>query len=372
MKRSNIQWTAKRLCKEMNSGTVNFDNAVQRGLVWDDDKKSLLIHSMVYGYSIPAMYFTKESSTFVDDNGKEKTSYIYDSLDGKQRSNAIYGYMEGEYCLSENTPPVYDEEGNEHDISGMYFSDLPDWAQDEIKDYPLTIYFYEEMTEAEIREFFRRLNNGKPLTAIELTRVTATSISLFQQIAEHPAVQKVVTEKGKARFTDEQIAMQITCMATESDPDFSTKVFRDWSKNYTFDEEGKTFADILAALDVMQNFINILENNIYVSANKKVCSNIKKRTHFVSATVLCYAALKHGIDNKEIQYILKEFFNGKPTISDEYNKTIGSGSAKPAAVQARKRSIISMVDVSFRKLKEQEEKSKEQEKQEEEFEDMPF
>ena len=80
MTRANIQWTAKALANQMAKGKVNFDNAVQRGLVWDKDKKSLLIHSMLYGYAIPAMYFTKE-------NG------IYDSLDGKQRSNTIVGYL---------------------------------------------------------------------------------------------------------------------------------------------------------------------------------------------------------------------------------------------------------------------------------------
>ena len=43
MQRFNINWTAKTLCNQMKKGAVNFDNAVQRSLVWDDSKKSLLI-----------------------------------------------------------------------------------------------------------------------------------------------------------------------------------------------------------------------------------------------------------------------------------------------------------------------------------------
>ena len=39
MTRFNIQWTAKTLTNQMNKGKVNFDNAVQRGLVWDNGKK---------------------------------------------------------------------------------------------------------------------------------------------------------------------------------------------------------------------------------------------------------------------------------------------------------------------------------------------
>ncbi len=36
---------------------------------------------MIYGYAIPAMYFTR------DEDG------VYDSLDGKQRSNAISEFL---------------------------------------------------------------------------------------------------------------------------------------------------------------------------------------------------------------------------------------------------------------------------------------
>ena len=54
MQRFNINWTAKALVNQMEKGKVNYDNAVQRSLVWDTEKKSLLIHSMIYGYAIPA------------------------------------------------------------------------------------------------------------------------------------------------------------------------------------------------------------------------------------------------------------------------------------------------------------------------------
>ena len=209
----------------MKRGNVNFDNAVQRGLVWDNGKKSLLIHSMLYGYAIPAMYFTR------DENG------VYDSLDGKQRSNAISGFLNGDYALSADIPAVMDDEGNTEDFSGMTFDQLPEWAQDRIKDYNLTIYYYEDMTEQEIREFFRRLNNGKPLTAVELTRVNTPCLVVFQQLAEHDAIQNVVTAAGKRRFTDENIAMQLYHMATVENPDFSTKSFREWAKSVQTDDD---------------------------------------------------------------------------------------------------------------------------------------
>ena len=198
-----------------------------------------MIHSMIYGYAIPAMYFTR------DENG------VYDSLDGKQRSNAISEYLHDEFALTPDTPTVVDDNGCVEDVSGLYFSQLPEWAQDRIKDYNLTIYYYEGMTETEIREFFRRLNNGKPLSAIELTRANVPSLTIFQQLAKHKAIQFAVSEAGRKRFTDEMIAMQLYQLITEESPDFSTKPFREWASKVEV-----VFADGIGPLLSVQAVIN--------------------------------------------------------------------------------------------------------------------
>ena len=327
MQRFNINWTAKALVNQMEKGKVNYDNAVQRNLVWDAEKKSLLIHSMIYGYAIPAMYFTR------DENG------VYDSLDGKQRSNAICEFLNDEFALVPDTPPVYDDDGKMENISGMTFSQLPEWVQDRINEYSLTIYYYEDMTEQEIREFFRRLNNGKPLTAVELTRVNTPCLVVFQQLAGHDAIQNVVTAAGKRRFTDENIAMQLYHMATVENPDFSTKSFREWAKSVVTDDE--TIGKIQSGLDAYLNFLNELDP----VEDKKVLRAVKTRTHFVSCAYYCYLAVEAEKTQDEINQTLKFFFSGNPSDSDDYNKTVGSGSAKPGAVQTRQRIMRELAGV---------------------------
>lgn len=317
MTRFNIQWTAKTLTNQMNKGKVNFDNAVQRGLVWDNGKKSLLIHSMLYGYAIPAMYFTR------DENG------AYDSLDGKQRSNAISGFLNGNYVLATDFPAVTDDDGNTEDFSGMTFEQLPEWAQDRIKDYNLTIYYYEDMTEDEVREFFRRLNNGKPLSSIELTRVNTVSLKAFQELAGHDAIQAVVTEAGKKRFTDEMIAMQLYHIVTVENPDFGTKSFREWAHNVQIDNE--VMSGICSGLDAYKEFLDSLDKE-----DKQLAKTIKARTHFISAAYYCYEAIREGITQDEINTTMRDFFNGNPTINEDYNKTVTSGSAKPVSVTMRR------------------------------------
>jgi len=328
MQRFNINWTAKALVNQMEKGKVNYDNAVQRNLVWDVEKKSLLIHSMIYGYAIPAMYFTRDESG------------VYDSLDGKQRSNTISEYLHDEFALSTDTPAVVDDNGCVEDVSGLYFSQLPEWAQDKIKDYNLTIYYYEGMTEAEVREFFRRLNNGKPLSAIELTRANVPSLTIFQQLAKHKAIQFVVSEAGRKRFTDEMIAMQLYQLITEKSPDFSTKPFREWASKVEVDSE--VLDTINAGLDAYSVFARSL-----IDVNNKVLRTVKGRTHFISCAYYCCLAVQYDVNQDEINRTLTEFFSGHPSISPEYNHTVSAGSAKPTSVQTRRdvmRSLLPVID----------------------------
>lgn len=333
MKKCNIQWTAKVLCNQMKKNNINFDCAVQRGLVWDVEKKSLLIHSMIYGYPIPAFYFTR------NEDGS------YESLDGKQRSNAIYEFMNNEFALTENIPVVYDPNyigegrGEPEDISGMFFDNLPDWAKEEIKTYSLTIYYFEEVTEDEVKELFRRLNNGKPLNSIEMTRSQAKSIKKFQEIADHMAIQTVVTDRSKARFSHENIAMQCFAMLYMNNPDFGSKNFRPYIENVEVTDE--QMENVFLALTRVGNLLDYLQNHKGEKNNSKILRKLKNRTNFVSATYL--ASLCDGDD--WFISIAYDFFNSDNTsVNEEYNNSIGAGSAKADAVQARKRVIEEYVD----------------------------
>lgn len=332
MKRYNMNLTCKGLYNRMLKEEINFDCAVQRGLVWDNEKKSLLIHSILYGYSIPAFYMTK------NENGS------YDSLDGKQRSNAIFDFMAGQYALSVDFPMVYDDDGLEENFSGMYWAQLPEWAQDRIKDYSLTVYYYEDMKEEEVREFFRRLNNGKPLSAVELTRVKAVSIDAFQEIAKHTAIRNATTEKGKARFADENLAMQVYAMAYMENLDFGTKAFRPYIQEVVVTQEQKDI--ILHGLDYMTLCMQWLEEQTDSKEAAKVLKKLKSRTHFVAMSYYGMLCLDAGKAQEEFNSKVFEFFNtgnNKASMSAVYNETVGAGSARSEAVKRRKGVIDAMI-----------------------------
>jgi hypothetical protein len=136
---AHINWTAKQLAKMADKGTINFDNAVQRGYVWNNDRKSLLIHSMIVGYPIPPFYAAKM---------EEKE---YHMLDGKQRSNAIREFINGQFELV-NVPEVDTADG-EIDINGKRFEDLSEDMRDAVSGYSLSIYYFDGISDEEINSF---------------------------------------------------------------------------------------------------------------------------------------------------------------------------------------------------------------------------
>lgn len=328
LKKANIQWSGKTLRNQIEKGQVSFDCAVQRNPVWDVSRKSLLIHSMIEGYPIPPFYFARR------DDGK------YDALDGQQRSLAIKGYLDGEFPLSEDMPAVTDENGYPIIITGMMFPELPEWAQDNIKDYSLTIYYFEGITEEEIAELFFRINNGKPLTSVELTRVKAKSILKFQEIAKHEMIAGAITEAGKRRYNDENVAMQAWALCFSDCRDFTTKGFRPLIESAAVTEE--QVQEIGQALDYVKEVSELL--NPEEKTDKRVLKKIKTRSHLVSCTYVALKALRAGKSVDELKAVLYRFFDSNQTsVSEIYNKSVGSGSAKPDKVQSRVQVLDSLI-----------------------------
>lgn len=133
--------------KMHKDGKLSFDNAAQRGLTWDNDRKSLLMHSMIIDFPIPPLYC---NCLFEDPKQK-----VYDFIDGKQRVlGATIPFLNDEYVLT-NVPIInideesdYDEEADPDkliDINGLKYSELPDEFRDKIKNYNYVVYYYENM-----------------------------------------------------------------------------------------------------------------------------------------------------------------------------------------------------------------------------------
>ncbi len=342
IKKANIQWSAKQLTKSIEKGTITFDNAVQRGYVWDNDRKSLLIHSMLEGFPIPAFFASR------DEDG-------YSMLDGKQRSEAISGYINGNYFLT-NLPEVMAEISiqntenkketieEEIDINGSYFSDLPEDLQDRIKDYSLTVYYFDGITDEEINEMFFRLNNGKPLTAIELTRVKARSLEKFQEIGKHELFTSTLTEKAISKYTHEDLVIKSWVMLFTENPDLSTKNIRSIvEKEDITNEQAKNLNVVYdKVLEVYTALTSTGDKQ-----DKKTAKKIVTRTHFLSLLPIISKQIdSNSWDTQQFTNWAKRFYNGDEgtTINEEYNELARSGSNKPDNIRRR----LEIIKIDFR------------------------
>ena len=319
-------WTAKTLANQVNKGKINFECAVQRGHVWDNEKSSLLIHSMIEGYPIPAFYFAKSGDG------------TYDALDGKQRCTAITNFLNNQLKLSETLENVTNEDGGEVEIAEKTYDELPEWAQDAIKDYSFLIYYFEGLSVEERDTMFFRLNNGKPLTAIELTRVKAKSLKMFQEIAEHELVKLAVTEKGRIKYNHENLAMQAWAICYADDVAFDTKTFRNIVENAEVEQAHVN--SIMEYFDILLEIHGELDEND--KAQKRLAKRIITRTHTVSLTRAVHEAKTIGMNNEDFKEWVKEYFNGKKSATNDetYNNSVGAGSARKDKVDARINTII--------------------------------
>ena len=327
LNRSTIPWTGKTLHNQVSKGVLTFENPIQRGYVWDKKKKSLLINSMLSNYPIPPLMFSRSDGH-------------YDVLDGKQRSNAIYGYINGDYSLLE-TPLVKDDSDVLMDFNGKTFDKLPEWAQDRIKDYSLSINYYDEILQDDIKEIFYRINNGKSLSSIELTRVKALSFDAFKRLANTKLMQNAFTDNGKARFNNETVAMQSYMMCFSDEPDFRTKVFRPYIQNVEVTEEQESL--LKNAMAFLHHIFVTL--NVDVDSDKKLLRKLKNKTHLVSCIWLAnYVQDKMTAD--KLGEIIKDFFGTETmtTKSEAYNQSCESGSSTDDAIRCRMEVLQKLVD----------------------------
>jgi hypothetical protein len=189
----------------------------QREGVWDVPKKQLLIDSVLRGWKLPKFYFQR----IADDE--------YEVIDGQQRLQAII-----DFCA--NDLPLSDKSAREFGAS--LYKDLPQKVADTFDDFEIEYDVIEDATEAELKEFFLRLQAGLPLTSSE--RLNAV----------HSKLRDFCRKTAKHVFLSETIAIPNTRYAH----------FDIVAKVATAEVEGLNaglrFEDIKAVFEAQSNFSN--------------------------------------------------------------------------------------------------------------------
>lgn len=335
--RKSFPRTARDLKTMFEKGNLSFDNAVQRSFVWKntskDNKMSMLIDSMMRGFPIPPMY-----CNCIFDDPKKK---IYDFLDGQQRTMTIIKFLKDEFSLI-NIPVFEEESGEEIDLNGFTYSQLPEEYQDRVKTYSLIVYYFENMEPEDTTEMFRRLNNGKSLTAIELTRANAVSMEKIIGLGKHELFNVAMTETSLAAYTNEDVIIKTWIILFGDKKSLETRNVRPVMKTTEItDEQGEIIKKVF---DLFLDIHKILTQK----KKTKIAKKITKKTNLITLTYVLKKAIDNNIESEKTANWIVSFFgtNSKEiSINDEYNKNAtGRETVTETAVKKR----IRILEESFK------------------------
>jgi Mrr N-terminal domain/Protein of unknown function DUF262 len=137
------QRTVHDVVRRIRQGIYVLDPDFQREFLWDPERQSRLIESVLMRIPLPVFYLAE------DPDGKLVV------VDGLQRLTTFKKYLADELRLKLENP----------DLNGKIFSELPAKLQNRIEDAQLIIYFIDSKVPERARlDIFERVNSGVPLT----------------------------------------------------------------------------------------------------------------------------------------------------------------------------------------------------------------
>lgn len=206
------------LVKDMQKDKFSFDSPLQRQEdQWNRLQKSELIDSILRSYPLdPIRAIKTESGTL-------------DVIDGKQRATTIRQFISGEFTLSKNLENVIIDE-TEYEIAGKRFEKLDEAVQDKIKSYEIQIYTFTDCTDKDVREMFRRQNNGVPLKSLQKRAIKETPelTNIIFDLKSYPVFDKIMSPGLKRKDADKETIRQVLMLSeTGKDYDFGSFLTKD-------------------------------------------------------------------------------------------------------------------------------------------------
>lgn len=131
--------------------------------IWTREKRQLLIDSLINGFDVPKLYFHE----FVPFKQKGTVKYRYAIIDGKQRLQTIWDFIDGKIALADDFKYLRDDNVK---AGGFTYSDLATHypqIKSRFDATTLTIVTIRTDDLDMIEDMFSRLNEAMPLNAPE-------------------------------------------------------------------------------------------------------------------------------------------------------------------------------------------------------------
>jgi hypothetical protein len=315
-----LNTSIKQMCTMIDKGTIVFDNPYQRPSgQWTKEDVTTLIDS-VYTFYIPEFTAIKEKRIVGD-----KELNVYDSVDGKQRATYLHSFKNNKITLGKVEPFVLEADGEEYDISGMKYSDMPDILKEEFDSFTISIRpveLEEGDDKAEVsRKLVDRLNKGAKMSNSHLAIVRAlpeTSEFVQTKVNDHHLFLTT------AHFADGSVK--------KSEPQMSVFQTLALIGNYPVKDYGTTnITDLFVTESVKED--------VFVLASKAfdyMATTFPEYTKFITKTFIPVAAafiVYNNFDDKAGEFLKDYVINNKK--DDLYRRWSKGGTTKKDSVQGR-------------------------------------
>ena len=170
----------------------------RRSGIWSHWKQAHLIDSVINDFDIPKFYVA--DFTRFPNSKLNTTKKPYAVIDGKQRLQALFDFLDGHFSLNNSATFADDERAN---VGGLSFSDLkahfPAAARKVMAFTPAVMDVITD-EEDKLEEMFVRLNSGEHTTGAEKRNAMPGPIpAIIRELSVHPFFMR------KIRFTKKRM-----------------------------------------------------------------------------------------------------------------------------------------------------------------------
>ena len=298
---------------------LNKNISIQRREVWDAERKSNLIASLLLDVPIESLLFEES----------EKRSF--NVLDGKQRVLTLCSFVSNGFPLS---PKMRIKEFEGEELPGKTFEDLSGELQSRILDYNLSISMLTPLDADSRAVVFYMRNQAVPLSKADLLPVILGNDAMqdIAALCQHPFITGKVklTKPAINKRDDLKIMLYYLILKSDRDLGFSGVEL------LSFSDEIK-HGDIKIDLNEVNDLLDYLD------------SAIAKRFAFMKLVNtpaimrVGQTALQSGMSPEEFGDRINNFFLADP-IDPAYQETLRGGSAKRVNVQQRLKVLMGILD----------------------------
>jgi len=179
--------------RQLRKGKINVNPEFQRNKVWNKEKQSFFIESILLNFPLPPIYL----------NQTKESTYIV--IDGLQRSTTLQEYYSDEFYLCGlEALPGY---------NGKKFSDLPESLQSKFENKKLAVHILKPSTPMTIiYDLFKRINTGGTQLNRQEVRnciFIGKSTVLLKELANEECFKKAIDYGvGDRRMKDREVVLR--------------------------------------------------------------------------------------------------------------------------------------------------------------------